>query len=60
VVAKIWDCASATLAVGGVIEFAPLQAAAIVTAAAADFETSATLVAVTVTTGGLGATAGAV
>jgi hypothetical protein len=49
---------SATLAVAGDIEFAPEQTT--VTLAFADFEVSATLVAVTVTTAGVGGAAGAV
>lgn len=60
VVVKFCDWPSATLAAGGEIVFVPPQVAVIVTLADADFETSATLVAVTVTEGGSGAAAGAV
>ena len=55
---KVCVALSATLAAEGDIEFAPLQTT--VTLAFADFEVSATLVAVTVTVAGFGGAAGAV
>ena len=55
---KVCVALSATLAEAGAIELAPEQAT--VTPAFADFEVSATLVAVTVTVAGVGGAAGAV
>jgi hypothetical protein len=55
---KVCVALSATIAEDGDIELAPEQA--IVTLAFADFEVSATLVAVTVTVAGVGVAAGAV
>src|SRR5271163_1145934 len=55
---KVCVALSATFAEAGEMELAPLQA--IVTLAFADFEVSATLVAVTVTVAGVGGAAGAV
>jgi hypothetical protein len=55
---KVCVAPSATLAEEGDIEFAPEQAT--VTLAFADFEVSATLVAVTVTVAGVGGATGAV
>jgi hypothetical protein len=55
---KVCVALSATLAEEGAIESAPEQAT--VTLAFADFEASATLVAVTVTVAGVGGAAGAV
>ncbi len=58
VAVKDCDCPSATLAAAGEIEFGAAQT--IVTLAEADFERSATLVAVTLTVAGDGGAAGAV
>lgn len=55
---KVCVAPSATFAEAGEIEFAPEQTT--VTLAFADFDVSATLVAVTVTSAGVGGTAGAV